>query len=198
MNKNIVTILLCFLFFLPCRDAVGIEINLTKKDVADAIKKGKEQSSNVTNYLNQRYGFGEEGVFEENGVIRTKWYKLVMFSGLLTVKGKELTEQERKRIMASNDLQIDIHTFGNKIDFAKDYKIHLVQKGKIIEPENISANHVAYHPKKKIVAPGFPRYRATVRAFFTYNKIDPNEKAEIALVKNKKKVLFEVNFADYK
>jgi hypothetical protein len=166
--------------------------------VRDAIKLGEEQGSNATNYLKRHYRFGEEDVFGENGIIRTKWVKLMMLSGLLAEKGRKLTEQEKERIMKSTDLQIDIHTFGNKIDFANAYKVYLVQKDKIIEPERISSDHAAYLPEKKIVTSGFPKYCATVRSYFSYCKISPNEKAEIVLVKNKKKVLFEINFIDYK
>ena len=130
MRKRIIAIFLSFLFFLPCRDAAGILVTLDKKDVEDAIKTGKKQGFNVTKYLKQRYRFGEENVYEENGTIRTKWGKLAMFSGLLAVKGREPTGEEKDRILKSTNLQIDIHTFGNRIDFAdvtsfatRDYKI---------------------------------------------------------------------------
>ena len=73
-----------------------------------------------------------------------------------------------------------------------------MQKGKVIEPEKISADHVTYLPERKIATSGFPKYRATVRSYISYNKISPGEKAEIVLIKDGKKVLFEVSFADYK
>jgi len=140
MSKIIITIFFCLLFFVPCPNVAGILVNLTEKDAGDAIKLGEEQGSNVTEYLERHYRFGEEDVFEENGMIRTKWSKLMMLSGLLAEKGRKLTEQEKERIIKSTDLQIDIRTFGNKIDFANEYKIHLVQQGKIIEPEKIEEN----------------------------------------------------------
>ena len=199
MSKKLFMFFLFVMFFLPCRNAQAIKVDLTEKDIADAAKIGKEQGSNVAKYLKQHYKFGVENVFEENGVIRTKWSKLVMYTGLLSIKGKELPEEHKKRVLARSDLQIDIYTFGNTIDFAKDYKVHLVQKGKTIMPEQTSAIHTAYVSKKKIATSGFPKYRATVMSFFAYDKIDPNEKAEIVLMKNeKKKVVLEVNFADYK
>lgn len=198
MRKNIIAICLCFSFFLPCRNAAGIIVNLTEKDIEDAIKQGEKQGTNVAKYLEKNYRFGEKDLFEENGIIRTKWNKLMVLSGLLSAGDKKLTDQGKERIIKSTDLQIDIHTFGNKIDFAKEYRIHLVQKGTIIEPEKISANHVAYLPEKRVVTSGFPKYRATVRTYFPYDKISPNEKAEIVLVKNKKKVVFKVDFKEYK
>ncbi len=198
MEKGIITIFLCLLLLVPCRNAEGILVDLSEKDIEDAKKVGKERSATIFDYLKQRYRFGKEDVFEENGIIRTKWSRLVMFAGLLSARDKQLTEQDKEMIMTQTDLQINIYTFGNKIDFAKGYKAHLVQKGKIIEPEKISASHTTYYPKMRVVSSGFPEYRATVRSFFPYDKISLNEKAEIVLVKNKKKVVFEVNFADYK
>jgi len=198
MTKNIIIDFFLLLFLVFSNNAAGILVNLSEKDVKDAVKIGKEKKANVTKYLKHHYRFGEEGVFEEDGIIRTKWSKLVMLSGLMAEKGKKLTEQEKEMIMKSTDLQIDIHTFGNKIDFANKYKIYLIQKGKIIEPEKISANHVNYLPEKKVVTTGFPKYRATVRSYFSYDKISPDGKTEIVLKRDKKKVIFEINFADYK
>ena len=198
MSRKIFIISLCAMFFLLCRNAAGIMVNISEQAIADAIKEGKKKGSQAAKYLKKNYSFGEENMFGESGIIRTKWSKLLMFSSLLADKDRKLSEQEKKRILEIDDLQIDIHTFGNRIDFAKEYKVHLIQKGKIIEPEKVSANHAAYRPQKRLVASGFPKYRATVRSFFPYDKINSNEKTEIVLVKNKKKVVFEVNFADYK
>jgi len=198
MKKSIIIVFLCLSFFVPCRNAAAILVNLTEKDIEDAIKQGEKQGSNVAEYLEKNYRFGKKDLFEENGIIRTKWNKLVVLSGLLFAGGKIISDQEKERIIKSADLQIDLHTFGNKIDFADAYKVYLVQKGKNIEPEKIAANHVAYLPEKRVVTSGFPKYRATVRSYFPYNKISPNEKAEIVLVKDKKKVVFEVIFKEYK
>lgn len=198
MKKGIITIFLCLLSLVPCRNATGIIVNLSEQAIVDAIKEGKKKGSQTAKYLKKNYSFGEENMFGESGIIRTKWSKFVMFSSLLADKDRKLAEQEKKRILEIDDLQIDIYTFGNRIDFAKEYKVHLIQKGKIIDPEKVSANHAAYRPKKRLVTSGFPKYRATVRSFFPYDKINSNEKTEIVLVKNKKKVVFEVNFADYK
>lgn len=198
MRKSIIAIFLCLLFFVPCRDAAGILVNLTEKDIGDAVKTGEKQGANVIKYLKQHYRFGEKNIFVENGIIRTKWSKLAMLSGLLAGKVRKLTDEEKDRILKSTDLQIDIHTFGNRIDFANAYRVQLVQKGKIIEPEKVSADHVTYLSERKIATSGFPKYRATVRSYISYAQISPNEKAEIVLIKDGKKVRFEVNFADYK
>ena len=43
MKKSIITIFLCLSFFVPCRNAVAILVNLTEKDIEDAIKQGEKQ-----------------------------------------------------------------------------------------------------------------------------------------------------------
>jgi hypothetical protein len=176
----------------------GTVINLAENDVADAITLGKEQGAKVIKYLKQHYRFGKEGTFEEQGIIRTKWSKLAMLTGLLIATGKKLTEPDKERILENTDLQIDIYTFGDTIEFAKGYKVRLVQNDKIIDPEKVSTNHVNYLTGRKIVTSGFPKYRATVRSYFSYDGINPNKKATILLVKDKEEVVFEVNFSDYK
>ncbi len=198
MKRSICTLFFYLLVVLLCHDVYGTVINLSENDVADAVTLGKEKGAKVIKYLKQHYRFGKEGPFEEQGIIRTKWSKLAMFTGLLTVAGKKLTEPDKERILENTDLQIDIYTFGDMIEFAKGYKVHLVQNDKIIDPEKVSANHVTYLPGRKIVTSGFPKYRATVRSYFSYDGIKPNKKAKIVLVKDKEKVVFEVNFANYR
>jgi len=198
MKKSIVLLILCVLFFVQCRAAAAMLVTFSEKDIADAITQGREQGAHVIEYINKRYRFGDENGLKENGIIRTKWSKLMVFSGLLSGKGIKPTEQQRNMILNSTELQIDVHTLGNRMDFANDYKVHLVQKGVRIEPEKISADDVAYFPKEGGMTSGFPRYHATIRAYFAYDKITSDEKADIILLKDKKRVVFEVNFADYK
>ena len=189
---------LCLFIFVTCRQAIGIMVALTENDIEDAIKQGEKQGSNVAEYLEKNYRFGEDDLFDEHGIIRTKWNKLMVLAGLLFAGDKRISDREKGRIINNADLQIDIHTFGNKIDFANAYKVYLVQKDKTIEPGMISANHVAYLSEKRVASSGFPKYRATVRSYFPYDTISLNEKAEIVLVKDKKKVVFEVDFKEYK
>jgi hypothetical protein len=198
MRRSIITLLCCLLVFVPCRGVYGTVINLSENDVADAVTLGKEQGTKVIKYLKQHYRFGKEGTFEVQGIIRTKWSKLAMLAGLLIATDKELTETDKERILENTNLQIDIYTFGDTIEFAKEYKSHLVQNDTIVHPEKVSANHVTYLPGRRAVASGFPKYRATVRSYFSYEGINPNNKARIVLVKDKEEVVFEINFANYR
>ena len=189
---------LCILFCMPCYLASAFLVTLNDQQKADALKQGSEQGFNVIKYVNQCYKFGEGDLFDENGILRTKWSKLMIISGLMAVKDLKPTEKEQMMILSDTTLQIDLHAYGDRMNFANDYKVYLIQNDKQIEPEKISADDAAYTPSKSAVTTGFPKYRATIRAFFDYDKINPGGKTEVVLIKHTKKVTFDVNFADYK
>ena len=198
MRKSIGFLFLCMLCVIPCSRAGAILINLNDQERAEALKQGGDQGLNVLKYVNQHYKFGEGGLYDESGILRTKWSKLMVISGLMAVKSLIPTEQEQFMILGDTTLQVDIHVYGDKMDFANAYKVYLVQSEKQIEADKISADDVAYSPKGGGVTTGFPKYLATIRSYFDYGKIDPKAKTKVVLVKDNKKVIFEVNFADYK
>jgi hypothetical protein len=183
---------------MPCYSADAILVTLNDQQKAEALKQGSAQGFNVIKYVNQRYKFGEGDPFDENGILRTKWSKLMIIAGLMAVKKSEPTEKEQMMILSDTFLQVDLHAFGDRMDFANDYKVYLIQNEKQIEPEKITADDVAYSPLKSGVTTGFPKYRATIRAFFGYDKITPDGKTNVVLIKDNKKVTFDVNFAEYK
>ena len=194
-----VRVLVCFLLTcLHCPTAGALLVTVSPKDVEEALKQGGAKGGQVAEYVNRTYGFGEEERYGENGIIRTKWSKLMVLSGLLAVRGRKPSAEELNSILTSTDLQIDLHALGDRMDFANSYTTYIIQSGKRIDPEKIAADDVAYPAGEGGVASGFPGYRATIRSYFLYDKINPADKAEIVLVKNRKKVFFEVNFADYK
>ena len=193
-----VSLVFSLLVLVPFQPAPAMLVAFSEKDIADALKQGHEQGARVIEYINQHYTFGDADRVTEDGTIRTKWSKLMVFSGLLADKGLQPTQEQRDMIVNSRELQIDVHTVGDRMDFANGYKVHLVQKGVSIEPVKISADDVAYLPGKGGMTPGFPRYHATIRAYFPYDRISPDDRATIILLKDKKEVVFEVNFADYK
>ena len=198
MRQPISFILLCALLFIPCSRAGALLVNLNDQERAEALKQGSEQGFNVIKYVNQLYKFGEGDVFSESGILRTKWSKLMIISGLMAVKDLKPTDQEQLMVLNDTTLQFDLHAYGDRMDFADDYKVYLMQKDKQIEADKISADDVAYSPPASAVTTGFPKYRATIRAYFDYGKIEPMKKATVVLVKDNKKVIFEVNFAEYK
>jgi hypothetical protein len=196
--KVMLTAVCCFLVLcMPAFDAGAILVALSEQDTREAIEKGGERGNHVAAYVKQHYHFGgDEKAFRENGIIRTKWSKLMVLAGLLAAKGEGPHPPDVARILNSTELQIDIHAYGSRIDFANDYRAHILQGGRRIEPTTIGIDHPLYLPDAGNEC--FPLYHATIRSYFPYDKISPAEKVEIVLTKDKTTVSFEVNFADYK
>jgi hypothetical protein len=188
--------LCCIMLAVSALNAHAVLVTLSEQDKQDAIKQGREQGKQVISYVKQRYRFGEENSFRENGIIRTAWSKLMILSGLLAEKGEQPQAPDMERILASAELQIDIHTYGDRIDFANNYRAYLMQGGKRIEPATLGVDHPRYLSGKE--AAGFPRYHATIRSYFAYEKISPQDTAEVVLVKDGTEVRFKVNLADYR
>ena len=198
MRQSIGVLFLCVLCVIPCSRAGAILVNLNDQERAEAIKQGGEQGTNVIKHVNQHYKFGKVDLYNESGILRTKWSKLMIISGLMAARSLIPTDQEQSMILGDSTLQVDIHVYGDRMDFANAYKVYLVQSEKQIEADKISADDAAYSLPGGSGTTGFPKYRATIRAYFEYDKIDPKAKTKVILVKDKKKVNFEVNFAEYK
>ena len=198
MNRKLLWVFLCLVLFIPFHAAQALMVTISLKEVEEALKQGREKGGQVAVYINRKYGFGEADRYVENGIIRTKWSKIMVLSGLLAVSGRQASKDELNGILASTDLQIDLHAFGGRMGFAHSYTAYLIQSGKRIDPEKIATDDGAVPGRDGLADSGFPRYRATIRSYFSYDKISPADKAEIVLIKDKKKVSFEVDFADYK
>jgi hypothetical protein len=192
-------IMVCLLLCCWCCPSVeALLVTLGPQELEDALKQGREKGDRVVEDINRRYSFGGEDRYSENGIIRTKWSKVMVLAGLMAARNRTPSQDELNAILASTDLQIDLHAFGSRMDFANSYTTCLVQSGKRIDPEKIAANDVVYLAGEGLAVSGFPRYRATIRSYFSYDKINPADTAEIILTKDGKKVSFKVNFADYK
>ena len=99
MRKSIGFLFLCMLCVIPCSRVGAILINLNDQERAEALKQGSEQGFNVIKYVNQFYKFGEGDVFSECGILRTKWSKLMIISGLMAVKDSKPTYQEQLMVL---------------------------------------------------------------------------------------------------
>jgi hypothetical protein len=197
--KTGVRIAVCFLLSCCiCTAAEALLATVSREEAEDALRQGREKGDRVSEYINRAYGFGEEERFGEHGIVRTKWSKLMVLAGLLAIKGGKPSEAELTGILTSTDLQVDLHAFGDRAGFANAYTAYMIQGGRRIDPEKIAVDDIAYPAGDGVAASGFPRYRATIRSYFLYDKITPAGRIEIVLVKNRKRISFEVDLANYK
>jgi hypothetical protein len=184
------------IFFFYCHDVEGIEVNLSEKDIQEAIELGFQQKSNITKHLKKQYVFKEASPTETHGIVRTKWSKLALISGSYATDGKKITQDQAKVLTAYTYFQIDIETHGDKQKFYNNYKVYLIQKGKLIEPEQTKKLDITHLYKMKYK--GYSSYCVMITAYFSYEEIYPKEIAEIVLIKDTTREVFKVNLADYK
>jgi len=179
----------------------GIKINLTAEETWEAIywgAKNKDSYSNI--YLPYKFG-GDWTAYEEKGTIGTKFF-LLAFIGYKSAKEHKTPEKVSiEAILSEESLRITIETYGDKPDFAKDYRVVLRQHGKVIKPWFV------YKPDWAGITnllPESPPYKALVQAFFFYpgrvgwgqeSIIDPKAKTIIILIKDRDESRFEVDFS---
>jgi len=197
LGKFVRNFLILFLiFFFYCNDVEGININLSEKDIQEAIDLGFQQKSNITKHLEKKYVFKEASKTETHGIVRTKWSKLALISGTYAEDGRHITKDQARILTDYSYFQIDIDTHGDNQNFYDNYKVHLIQKGQLIEPEQTKKSDVTHLYKMKYK--GYARHCVMITVYFAYEKIFPNEKAEVVLIKGKDSEVFKINLADYK
>ena len=172
----------------------GIKVDLTEEEVQEAINWGAENKDSPE-VLIRAYAFGNPRAYEESGHISTK-FSLLAFLGCHSARRYKRPERaDIEAVLGEKTLGVGIFTYGDKIDFAKDYHMVLKQGEKVIQPVSVKAPGLA---EMTAHWPESPSYRATVRAEFSYSEIDLKAKAIVILVKDRGESSFEVDFSRYK
>ena len=195
---------LIFIFFFLIPQAGAIEVNLSKSEAEQAISWGKREEENR---ILKKYRFRCSTSIHEYGCLITKYVDLALTAGEAKEKGGKLSEEEQKAILAKKDFLIEIHTVGNRIDFAKEYSLVIITsrsiKGKrvleVIAPTKTESDTLG---KPRETWPMNPAYEAVVKGFFPYEKIRPKEKIIVILIRGKweeeKELRFDVDLSRYK
>ena len=195
--KSLTVIFICLVvFFFQASNVEGIIVDLSEKDMQEAIDLGEQQKSNVTKYLKKKYLFKEESPIESYGEVRTKWSKLASIAGSYSADGKDITKEQGKIITNFTFFQVDLYTHGDKQNFYNNYEVYLIQKGKLIEPEKIKKKEITKFFKMKYK--NYTRHCVMITSYFAYEKIYPAEIAELVLIKGKDSEVFKLNLADYR
>ena len=172
----------------------GIKANLTAEEAKEAIKWGAKNKDSYK-VIARTYKFGNPKLYNEFGLISTRFY-LLADHGYRTVReGKSPERSEIYRILTERTFRIYIFTYGDTLDFADSYHVVLKQGEKIIQPVNVMAG---WWVDKTPRFPKSPSYKATVLGMFPYSEIDPKGKATIILIKDPGESRFEVDFSHYK
>ncbi|MFQ5868104.1 MAG: hypothetical protein ACE5IT_08985 [bacterium] len=172
----------------------GIKVGLTEEDIKEAVDLGAKIKDTAKGFL-PSYGFGSMKAYKEYGNIITKFCSLVLLSLKLGKGYKNLEEAKIEEINRLEHFTITILTYGDEVDFAKNYRIVLRQEEKVIKPVYIKTHYQALASSS---FPQSPSFGAVVIAHFLYSEVDPKARTTIILVKDKEESSFEVDFSRYK
>jgi len=198
MQRSVIAAVFMLWLCLPAQQAAGMLVNLTARDIAEAISTGQKQCGDMEHFLARSYAFGSRQPFSEYGIVRTKWAKLATLAGHLADAGRAPGAEDQAPIISSAELQIDLFAFGDRIDFAKGYQVQLMQGGSVIAPATISVSHAAFRPDSKTATRGFPPYRATIRCFVPYEQLRADEPIQVVLRTGSAETRFDVDLAAYR
>lgn len=195
----------------------GIKINLTEEGIKEAIDWGAKDKNSYGKNVSEAYRFGKPlsnwigewvnfreatgkkidnwSEYKESGSIYTKFFSLATLGGSLAREGKSPERADIEKILNMRTMMVYIHTYGDKGQFAKNYRIVLKQGEKLIQPVEVKADGLAC---KTAFFPKSPSFSACVEARFLYSEIDPKAKTTIILVKDQGESRFEVDFSRYK
>ena len=146
--------------------------------------------------LNNIYSIGENQLFTERIIVRTKWHKLVLLF-MAKAPGSALSDAEKKLILGDPNIQIDIILFGHSLGFAREYKALISQGALRLEPEKLHADHFQVMNKTGIHS-GFPDYRATLRTYFDPKRIDISKPFSLILLRDGREESFPIDLKNYR
>lgn len=178
----------------PSLHAGALLVDLSEEQIKSALSFHEKQKVNPEMLLAKTYTTGSTDMFADHVIVRTKWYKLAHIANIKASQGLEFPVKEQAHILDDPSLQIDIIVYGYTIDFAGNYTVMMTQGSCMIAPEKLHADHFDY--KKKSLK-GFPTYRATIRAYFSYSRFDPTGKATLVLKKDGAEKKFTIDFSQF-
>ena len=164
---------LIILFVVPIR-AHAIELQPSAEQIASALEQGKAAATTRTPPVELYSWFGPPSdpanEFRPRGFLMTKLSGLAVLSAHFALRAQQPNEQEIRRILDGQYLQVSITLYGDRRDFAQNTFVMLVQGGRKIMPVRIRADDTA---DRTSAWPKSPAYRAKVVASFTYGDFDP-------------------------
>ncbi len=192
------TALVCCCLLLFCLPALAVVVNLSTREIEEAIAFGTAHRGSIEKELDARYAFGSKDEYAESGVVHTRWYKLAFMAAQKARQGGTLSAQEQEEIVTDPCLQVNIKVYGRSLDFARDYRVILLQGGKTVAPEKIHADSFSADAAAKKTMPGFPGCWAIVRSYFSYAAFDPAAPVILVLKKDGRESRFSIDFKSFK
>ena len=193
------TILACGLIVMcvaPVRSQ-AIELHPSDQQVATALERGRTAATARTPPVELYSWFGpprdDANEFRPRGFLMTKLSGLAVLSAHFALRAQQPNDQEIRRILDDQYLQVSVTLYGDRRDFAQNTFVMLVQGDRKIMPVRIRADDTA---DRTSAWPKSPAYRAKVVASFTYGDFDPLAKTQLSVFpRTGGELSFDLDFA---
>ena len=193
------TFLACALIVMcvaPVRSQ-AIELHPSAQQVATALERGQTAATARTPPVELYSWFGpprdDANEFRPRGFLMTKLSGLAVLSAHFALRAQQPNDQEIRRILDDQNLQVSVTLYGDRRNFAQNTFVMLVQGDRKIMPVRIRADDTA---DRTSAWPKSPAYRAKVVASFTYDDFDPLAKTQLSVFpRTGGEISFDLDFA---
>jgi len=175
----------------------AIELHPSDQQVATALERGRTAATARTPPVELYSWFGpprdDANEFRPRGFLMTKLSGLAVLSAHFALRAQQPNDQEIRRILDDQYLQVSVTLYGDRRDFAQNTFVMLVQGDRKIMPVRIRADDTA---DRTSAWPKSPAYRAKVVASFTYGDFDPLAKTQLSVFpRTGGELSFDLDFA---
>ena len=175
----------------------AIELHPSAQQVATALERGQTAATARTPPVELYSWFGpprdDANEFRPRGFLMTKLSGLAVLSAHFALRAQQPNDQEIRRILDDQYLQVSVTLYGDRRNFAQNTFVMLVQGDRKIMPERIRADDTA---DRTSAWPKSPAYRAKVVASFTYGDFDPLAKTQLSVFpRTGGEISFDLDFA---
>ena len=194
--RTFLTCALVVMCVAPVRSQ-AIELHPSDQQVATALERGRTAATARTPPVELYSWFGpprdDANEFRPRGFLMTKLSGLAVLSAHFALRAQQPNDQEIRRILDDQYLQVSVTLYGDRRDFAQNTFVMLVQGDSKIMPVRIRADDTA---DRTSAWPKSPAYRAKVVASFTYGDFDPLAKTQLSVFpRTGGELSFDLDFA---
>ncbi len=158
---------------VPCQ---AIVVNPSKKDVEEAVQRGKEAAQKKIPPSQLFWHFGDQADFQPRGFLMTKIGGLAVMATHYALRGEDPTHEAIQRVVQEKELQVIVTVFGETPTFAQESYLIMEQGGRVIKPERIRADGRATSIAQYT---GNLAFRAKIVASFPYPSFEPSSLTRI-------------------
>ncbi|MFQ5863418.1 MAG: hypothetical protein ACE5IC_09905 [Candidatus Brocadiales bacterium] len=191
MERAVMPCIISLFLCLSPSNLCAIQPDLSEEEIQEAIKYGEKNSRTIFKTLLVLPACLEAWPSLESGLVRSRYIDLAVKAARKKRHNKKITKDEIKEAVASETLEVLIHTRDNVV-------IKLIQRDKMIEPVSISyldhhCEWCDYYGER-----ASKETHEYVVASFPYSEINPNMRTAIIVWNGGYERQYEVNLARFK